>query len=199
MNHPKALTKDQIAERSRGESYQQMLDKESNPVPDSLRESTDTYLGSDNLSVDRYFSPEFQKLEEEKLWNRTWLAACRESELTQAGSYFVYDISKYSIVLTRTETGEIKGYYNACLHRGRQLRKDCGTAREFKCPFPWFSLEPGWRLPWRSLRVGLSAYREGNVYAAAGEGRYLGWLGVYQYGPGSAIACELSRHFAGTL
>ena len=138
MNHPKALTKDQIAERSRGESYQQMLDKESNPVPDSLRESTDTYLGSDNLSVDRYFSPEFQKLEEDKLWNRTWLAACRESELTQAGSYFVYDISKYSIVLTRTEAGEIKAYYNACLHRGRQLRKDCGTAREFKCPFHGF-------------------------------------------------------------
>jgi phenylpropionate dioxygenase-like ring-hydroxylating dioxygenase large terminal subunit len=138
MNHPKALTKEQLAARSTGESYQQMLDKETVPVPDSLRDSTETYLGSNNLSVDRYFSPEFQKLEEEKLWNRTWLATCRESELAEAGNYFVYDIAQHSIVLTRTEAGEIKGYYNACLHRGRQLRKDCGTAREFKCPFHGF-------------------------------------------------------------
>lgn len=138
MNDSVALTDEQIAARSQGESYQEMLDKEVNPVPDSLRESTNTYLGSDTLKVDRYFSREFHDLETEKLWNRTWLVTCRESELAKVGSYFVYDISKYSVVLTRTESGEVKGYFNACLHRGRQLRKDCGTASEFKCPFHGF-------------------------------------------------------------
>ncbi|MFT4520126.1 MAG: phenylpropionate dioxygenase-like ring-hydroxylating dioxygenase large terminal subunit [Halioglobus sp.] len=138
MNDRLSLTEEQIAARSAGESYQEMLDKESNAVPDALRESTDTYLGSDSLSTDRYFSREYHDLETEKMWNKTWLVTCRESELAKVGGYFVYDISKYSIVLTRTESDEIKGYYNACLHRGRQLRQDCGTAREFKCPFHGF-------------------------------------------------------------
>lgn len=132
------LSKEQIAARSAGESYQQMLDGEVNPVPESLRESTDTYLGSETIKVDRYFSREFMELENDKLWNRTWLVTCRETEIADPGSYFVYDIAKYSIVLTRTEAGEIKGFFNACLHRGRQLRRDCGTAREFKCPFHGF-------------------------------------------------------------
>lgn len=46
-------SEEQILARSGGESYQQMLDKESNPVPDALRESTNTFLGSDTLPVDR--------------------------------------------------------------------------------------------------------------------------------------------------
>ena len=128
----------QIVARSGGESYQEMLDKEVNPVPDSLRDSTNTFLGSDRLSTDRYLSREFHDLEVDKMWNRTWQAACRETEIAKTGDYFVYEIAGYSLVLTRTQSGEIKGYHNACLHRGRQLRKDCGTAREFKCPYHGF-------------------------------------------------------------
>ena len=128
----------QIVARSGGESYQEMLDKEVNPVPAPLRENTNTFLGSDSLSVDRYLSREFHQLEVEKMWNRTWQAACRETEISKPGDYFVYEIADYSMVITRTEAGEIKGYHNACLHRGRQLRKDCGTAREFKCPYHGF-------------------------------------------------------------
>lgn len=138
MSRSIELDDGQIVARSGGESYQEMLDKEVNPVPDSLRESTNTFLGSDRLSVDRYLSREFHDLEVEKMWNRTWQAACRETEIAKTGDYFVYDIAGYSIVLTRTESGEIKGYHNACLHRGRQLRKECGTAREFKCPYHGF-------------------------------------------------------------
>lgn len=132
------MTADQIAARSVGESYQQMLDKETNEVPASLRESTNTYLGSDRLSVDRYLTREFHDLEVEKMWSRTWQAVCRESEIAKHGDYFVYDIAKYSIVVTRTESNELKAYRNACLHRGRQLRQNSGTAREFKCPFHGF-------------------------------------------------------------
>lgn len=132
------LTEEQLAARSTGESYQQMLDKEPVPVPEALRESTDTYLGSSNLSTDRYLTREFHDLEVDKMWTRTWQAACRESEIGNNGDYFVYDIARYSIVITRTLEGELKGYYNSCLHRGRQLRQDSGNAREFKCPFHGF-------------------------------------------------------------
>jgi phenylpropionate dioxygenase-like ring-hydroxylating dioxygenase large terminal subunit len=127
-----------LVARSTGDSYQEMLDRESNEVPAALRESTNTFLGSDNLSVDRYLSREFHELEVEKMWNRTWQVTCRESELADPGDFHVYDIARYSIVITRTEAGDLKGFFNACLHRGRQLRRDSGSAREFKCPYHGF-------------------------------------------------------------
>ncbi|MEH6585555.1 MAG: aromatic ring-hydroxylating dioxygenase subunit alpha [Halioglobus sp.] len=138
MSRSIELDDGQILARSGGESYQEMLDKEVNPVPDALRESTNTFLGSDNLSTDRYLSKEFHDLEVEKMWNKTWQATCRETQISKPGDFYVYEIGTQSIVVTRTQTGELKGFHNACLHRGRQLRKDCGTAREFKCPYHGF-------------------------------------------------------------
>ncbi|MEM8496722.1 MAG: aromatic ring-hydroxylating dioxygenase subunit alpha [Pseudomonadota bacterium] len=128
----------QVFARSSGESYQQMLDKEPNPVPDALRENTNTYLGSEPLSVDRYLSREYHDLEVAKMWNRTWQAVCRETELAEAGSFTTYDIASYSLFVTRTESMALKAYPNACLHRGRQLKQGAGTAREIKCPFHGF-------------------------------------------------------------
>ena len=58
-----SLIEEQSAARCPGESYQDLLDREHNPVPAALRESTNTYLGSDRLSVDRYLSREFHDLE----------------------------------------------------------------------------------------------------------------------------------------
>ena len=132
------VSEQDILARSKGESYQEMLDKENNPVPDSLRENTNTYLGSETLPVSRYLSREFHEKEVEKMWKRTWQAACRETEIADAGDYYVYDIARYSILVVRNENGDIKGFHNACLHRGRQLRQDCGNSKELKCPFHGF-------------------------------------------------------------
>jgi len=39
----------------------------------------------------------------------------------------------------RTEAGEIKGYHNSCLHRGRILKQNGGNADEFRCPYHGFA------------------------------------------------------------
>jgi len=133
------LAPDPNKPRSKGISYQELLDQEVVPVPDSLRESTDTDLGFEDLPVSRYISKEFHDLEVEHVWNCTWQMVCRETELANAGDHVVYDIARYSILLVRTEAGEIRAYHNACLHRGRQL-KDCdGHADYIRCPFHGFS------------------------------------------------------------
>ena len=137
--NPKKLTAEQIAGRSPGPSYQDLLDKEENPVPDCLRDSTDTYLGSENLSVDRYLSREFHDLEVEHVWNRTWQAVCRETEVGEPGDTFVYDIVKTSILVTRTEQGKLKAFKNACLHRGRQLVDESGNYNDLRCPYHAFT------------------------------------------------------------
>jgi len=132
-------TVDRHGARSPGESYQDLLDKESNPVPDSLRDNTNPYLGSENLSVDRYLSREFHDLEVEHVWKRTWQAVCRETEVGKPGDTHVYDITRFSIIVTRTESGELKAFKNACLHRGRQLVDKTGNYQDLRCPYHAFT------------------------------------------------------------
>jgi phenylpropionate dioxygenase-like ring-hydroxylating dioxygenase large terminal subunit len=131
--------KDLIGARSEAVSYQQLLDLEVNPVPAALRENTNTFLGSDALSTDRYLSRDFYEQEKHKLWPRVWQAVCRETEVENSGDFFTHQIADNNILVLRTESGEIKGYRNACLHRGRQLKSGAGNSRELKCPFHGFT------------------------------------------------------------
>ena len=142
MNETVKLTPEQIAARHPSDTFQDLLDLETVPVPAALRDSTDTYLGCEDLSVERYISREFFEREVEKVWRKTWQVACRESRLRKPGDYFVYDIVNDSILLTRTEAGELKGFYNSCLHRGRALKRGAGNADILRCPYHGWS----WKL-----------------------------------------------------
>jgi phenylpropionate dioxygenase-like ring-hydroxylating dioxygenase large terminal subunit len=123
-------------------SYQDLLDRESRPVPDALRASTQTYLGSAPLSVERYLSRERHEQEKRLLWPRVWQSLCRESEISAPGDYYVHDIADTSVLVVRTERGVIRAYPNACLHRGRQLKAGAGSglghSRDLTCPFHGF-------------------------------------------------------------
>jgi len=135
MNDTVKLTAEQIAARDPSESFQDLLRIETVEVPEALLESTDTYLGSEDIPVSRYISQDFFDLEVEKVWRKTWQAACRVNRLGKEGDYFVYDIVNDSILLTRTESGEIKGFHNSCLHRGRALKRGSGNSSELRCPY----------------------------------------------------------------
>jgi phenylpropionate dioxygenase-like ring-hydroxylating dioxygenase large terminal subunit len=135
MNEKVTLTPEQIAARDPSETFQDLLKREKVAVPDALRESTETYLGSEDIPIHRYTSQEFFDLEVEKMWRKTWQVACRESRLRKSGDYFVYDIVNDSILLTRDESGELKGFYNSCLHRGRALKRGSGHSENLRCPY----------------------------------------------------------------
>jgi len=128
--------------RFSGPSYQDLLDQETRPVPAALRASTETFLGSAPLSVDRYLSREYHELEKRRLWPRVWQALCRETEIGDAGDFYVQDIAGTSVFVVRTQAGDIRAYPNACLHRGRQLKagsnSGLGSSRDITCPFHGF-------------------------------------------------------------
>jgi phenylpropionate dioxygenase-like ring-hydroxylating dioxygenase large terminal subunit len=126
--------------RSPGITYQELLDTDSRPenVPAVLRKVSAQHLGSSDVPVDRYTSRQFHELEKERLWSRVWQMACREEDLPEVGDTVVYDICHWSILLVRSQADRIQAYYNACLHRGRQLREENGNARELRCPFHGF-------------------------------------------------------------
>ena len=125
-----------------GPTYQDLLDAESRPIPAALRESTQSSLGSDPIEVSRYLSREWHELEKQYLWPRVWQAVCRETEVSQAGDFFSYDIAGTNVLVVRGDDEQLRAFPNACLHRGRQLKAGAGNSRELKCPYHGFS----WRL-----------------------------------------------------
>jgi nitrite reductase/ring-hydroxylating ferredoxin subunit len=123
--------------RSPGATYHDLLDNDTRPenVPAQLRWQSWQFITDADIPTDRYLSRDFHELEKERLWKRVWQMACREEDIPNPGDTLVYDICDQSILMVRTETGEIKGFFNACLHRGRQLREHDGPTNELRCPF----------------------------------------------------------------
>jgi phenylpropionate dioxygenase-like ring-hydroxylating dioxygenase large terminal subunit len=91
-------------------NYQALLDRERNPVPEALRSTAPVELGSQPLPTEPYLSREYHELEMRKLWPCTWQATCRETEVAATGDFCVHDIGDSSILLVRTESGDIQAY-----------------------------------------------------------------------------------------
>jgi phenylpropionate dioxygenase-like ring-hydroxylating dioxygenase large terminal subunit len=121
--------------KSPGLSFQELLDRDTHPVPAQLRSTAKVYQGSHDVPVERYIDRRFHELEKERLWKRVWQMACRVEELPEVGDTVVYDVADLSFLLVRSTPDTIKGYWNACLHRGRLLRDGDGWAHELRCPF----------------------------------------------------------------
>ncbi len=126
--------------RSPGIGYQALLDTDTHPVPAILREeSPGIYEDQTFIPVTRYISRAYHELEKERLWPKVWQMACREEEIPLSGDTYVYEIVDTSILVVRQTDGTVKAFYNACLHRGRQLRHESGPAdKELRCPFHGF-------------------------------------------------------------
>jgi phenylpropionate dioxygenase-like ring-hydroxylating dioxygenase large terminal subunit len=123
--------------RCPAESTQEIIARDKVAAPEWARSESYEFLGSEDISKDRYIDPDFAKKEFERLWTRTWQMACREEHIPEVGDYHVYDIGARSFIVTRVAENEIKAYYNACLHRGTKLKPSgtVGFANELKCPF----------------------------------------------------------------
>lgn len=82
------------------------------------------------------YSPEFHRLEMERVWPRVWQIACREEEIPNVGDYVNYEIGQESILVVRNAPSSIKAFYNVCPHRGRRLRDDArGNLKAIFCGY----------------------------------------------------------------
>ena len=92
------------------------------------------------IPAERYYDADFFELEKKQVWPHVWQMACRLEEIPEVGDYTVYDIFDKSVMMIHTSDG-VKGFLNACRHRGVKLAHGpgkCGS-EGFVCPFH------GWR------------------------------------------------------
>ena len=125
------------AARAPGPTYQEAILRDDSPPPPAFEEYSYEFMGDQDIPYSHYTSHAYAEAEFTKLWPRVWQMACREEHIPEAGDYHVYDIGHLSALVTRTESGEIKAFFNACMHRGTQLKEPgtTGWSANFRCPF----------------------------------------------------------------
>lgn len=121
--------------RSAGPTAQEILAKDAVAAPSTLRIESQIDMGTADIPIERYTTRAFHDLEVEKMWSRVWQLACREDDIPAVGDTMVYDLADMSFLIVRSGPSTIKAFYNACLHRGTQLRSRGGYAPELRCPF----------------------------------------------------------------
>jgi nitrite reductase/ring-hydroxylating ferredoxin subunit len=127
--------------RAPGPTYQEAIQADASAPPASFLEYSYEFVGDQDIPYSSYTSVDFATAEFDKMWPKVWQMACREEHIPESGDYQVYDIGQLSAIVTRTEAGEIKAFFNACMHRGTGLKPpgSSGACNEFRCPFH------GWR------------------------------------------------------
>lgn len=95
------------------------------------------------ISTDRYISPDFAARERNSIWLKVWQVVGRADELPRAGDWQLYRIFDQSYIVVRGKDDKIRGFVNACRHRGNALCHDGrGNAkRGFLCQYHLWSYD----------------------------------------------------------
>ena len=75
-----------------------------------------------------YTDPEVFRLEQERIFARTWKFVCHESEIPDPGDYRTFVLAGLPLVVVRGADAAIRTFFNVCPHRGAALlRHASGT------------------------------------------------------------------------
>lgn len=125
------------------------------------------------VSTERYSCPDWSEREREHLWMRSWQVAGRAEALPNAGDWTEYRVFDQSFVLVRGRDGVIRGFVNACRHRGNAFCQGKGNSARFTCPYHNWS----YGLDGRLLAVAMPDY-DGPVEEFVGDKKELGLIEV---------------------
>lgn len=95
------------------------------------------------IPTERYTSAEFAAVERESIWLKTWQVAGRVDELATPGDWKQYRILDQSFIVVRGKDDKIRGFVNACRHRGNLLCPEArgNTKRNFLCNYHLWSYD----------------------------------------------------------
>jgi choline monooxygenase len=90
---------------------------------------------STTIPWDWYVDPSVARLEQERIFRRTWQYAGHTGDLTEPGSFVTTRAGDVPIVLVRNRDHEIRGFVNVCRHRGSRLCDGAGRRETLQCPY----------------------------------------------------------------
>ncbi|MCV7154577.1 aromatic ring-hydroxylating oxygenase subunit alpha [Mycolicibacterium pyrenivorans] len=105
----------------------------------------DIQPGTFNMTIptDRYTSREYAQREREAIWLRVWQIVGRADDLPRPGDWKKYNIQDQSFIVVRGKDEKLRGFVNACRHRGNALCiTETGNAkRGFLCQYHLWSYD----------------------------------------------------------
>src|SRR4051812_14295092 len=88
------------------------------------------------LNPDAYRTEAFYKLEQDRVWAKSWVCVGYTSQLREAGDTIVTTVAGQPIFVIKDKKGEVRAFYNVCRHRGsRLLDAECKPKDVIRCPY----------------------------------------------------------------
>ncbi len=99
--------------------------------------------GNTRIPYQIYSDPAIFRMEMDRIFaGAGWAYVGLEIEIPNPGDYKVTRIGDRSVVITRDENGDLRGFVNRCAHRGVKLcRHEFGNTRFFVCPYHQWSYD----------------------------------------------------------
>ncbi len=93
-----------------------------------------------------YLDPEVFATERRVVLASTWQYACHTSQLSGPGDFVTFEVAGESLFSIRDAEGQVRTFYNVCMHRGHQLLEGGGARRLIVCPYHAWSYKLDGRL-----------------------------------------------------
>ena len=88
-----------------------------------------------------YFEDSIFEREKEAIFFKSWWYAGHASQIPEAGCYLETRIHDQSVFVMRERKGELRAFYNVCMHRGHQLLQGSGRTNVVTCPYHAWSYD----------------------------------------------------------
>ena len=126
-----------------------------------------------------YLSDAHFALETERIFHSEWFLVAREEIFPATGDHLVVDVAGESVLLVRDRSGELRGFYNVCRHRGSQLVMDGTEADAGAGPAPAGRFKGAIRCPYHAWTYGLSGELRNAPFLTESDGLRREQLGLH--------------------
>jgi len=117
------------------------------------RQLVDTTKGL--VSREIFVDEGLYKIEQERVFARSWLFVGLADQVKKPGDYFVSRMGEESVILSRDRDNTVHVFLNSCRHRGMKVcRYDEGNTPVFTCPYH------GWSYAGDGSLVGVPRYKD---------------------------------------
>lgn len=87
------------------------------------------------LPASWYSDPEILRLEQERIFARTWQYAGRADQVAEPGDVFASRAGHIPVAVVRDLDGRLNGFVNVCRHRGHEVVSGSGNRKTLQCPY----------------------------------------------------------------
>lgn len=90
----------------------------------------------DTLPAEWYTDKELFRLEQRRIFRRSWQYVGLTEQVAQPGDFLTLTIDTVPIVITRDLDGTLRAFVNVCRHRGSQVvLAECGNRKTLQCHY----------------------------------------------------------------